>query len=197
MGAMGLANRINTSKPTAERLLRLHRETYPDFWRWSDAVVDRAMSVGEIETVFGWKLKITRKLQKEINTRSIRNFPMQANGAEMMRIATILATRSGVQICAPVHDAFLIEAPEDDINSHIWAMQDAMACASREVLGGVELRSDVNVIWSGERYEDPRGANVWKRISDLVSKDQLSGGPTDMVRPQPPHQSTLSLSRGE
>ena len=193
MGAGSLASRLNQPKSVAERLLRLHRETYPTFWMWSDAVVDHAMSVGEIETVFGWKLKITHKLQKEINTRSIRNFPMQANGAEMMRIATILATKAGVKICAPIHDAFLIEADEDDINASIWAMQDAMECASRQVLGELELRSDVKVIWSGERYEDPRGAAVWESIGDLISKDQVSVPATDLVLPQPPPQSNLSF----
>ncbi len=194
MGAASLANRLNQPKSFAERLLRLHRETYPIFWMWSDAVVDHAMSVGEIETVFGWKLKVAHKLRQEINTRSIRNFPMQANGAEMMRIATILATQAGVQICAPVHDAFLIEAHEDDINASIWAMQDAMTCASKQVLGELELRSDVKVIWPGERYEDPRGTSVWESIGDLVVKDRVSIPATDLVRPLPPPQSSVSFN---
>jgi hypothetical protein len=39
------------------------------------------------------------------------NWPMQANGAEMMRIAAMAATEAGIEVCAPVHDAFLIAAP--------------------------------------------------------------------------------------
>ena len=34
------------------------------------------------------------------------NFPMQAGGAEMMRIAAIAATEAGIEVCCPVHDAF-------------------------------------------------------------------------------------------
>ncbi len=191
MAASTLAARINQPKYVAEKLLRLHKQTYPEFWKWSDAAVDYAMSVGEIKTTYGWRLNVTKKLQKEINTRSLRNFPMQANGAEMMRLATIFATRAGVEICAPVHDAFLIEADEDDINESVWAMQDAMAEASRTVLDGVELRTDVKVVWAGERYEDPRGANVWDKISDLVSKDQVSISATDLMLSQPPLQSNV------
>ena len=36
---------------------------------------------------------------------------MQANGAEMLRLACCLATERGIEVCAPVHDAVLICAP--------------------------------------------------------------------------------------
>jgi DNA polymerase-1 len=36
---------------------------------------------------------------------------MQANGAEMLRMACCLGTEQGIEICAPVHDAVLICAP--------------------------------------------------------------------------------------
>ena len=53
---------------------------------------------------------------------SLRNFPMQANGAEMLRLACCLATERGIEVCAPVHDAVLICAPldrlEDDVAAH-------------------------------------------------------------------------------
>jgi DNA polymerase I len=31
----------------------------------------------------------------------------------MMRIAAIAATEAGIEVCCPVHDAFLISAPID------------------------------------------------------------------------------------
>ncbi len=41
---------------------------------------------------------------------------MQAHGAEMMRIACVLAVERGLKLCAPIHDALLIESyvNEDD-----------------------------------------------------------------------------------
>ena len=36
-----------------------------------------------------------------MNPRSIRNFPMQANGAEMLRIALMLALERGVKVLCP------------------------------------------------------------------------------------------------
>ena len=49
--------------------------------------------------------------------RALQNFPMQAHGAEMLRLACSLATERGVKIAAPVHDAILIAAPSGEINA--------------------------------------------------------------------------------
>ena len=68
---------------------------------------------------------------------------MQANGAEMLRLACCLATERGIEVCAPVHDAFLICAPLDRLEADVARMRAAMAEASRVVLGGFELGTDV------------------------------------------------------
>ncbi len=111
MEAGSLALRIGQSTAHAAELLRLHRATYPKFWRWVRAAVDYAMLGNQIHTVFGWTVRLTQ----DPNTRSVQNFPMQANGAEMMRLACSLATERGIRVCAPVHDALLVEADGDHI----------------------------------------------------------------------------------
>ena len=153
MGADGLALRIGQPRIVARDLLLAHRTTYPTFWRWSDAALDTAMLTGSLHTVFGWRIHIGEKP----NPRSLRNFPMQANGAEMMRLAACLATECGIEVCAPVHDAFLICAPSDRLDATIAAMRAAMAEASRVVLGGFELGTDVSITRWPARYMDPRG----------------------------------------
>ena len=52
---------------------------------------------------------------------------MQANGAEMLRIACCFGTERGVRISAPVHDAILIEAPIDEIEAEALRMQPTCA----------------------------------------------------------------------
>jgi DNA polymerase I-like protein with 3'-5' exonuclease and polymerase domains len=159
-----LARRIAQPGVVARDLLRAHHETYRRFWTWSDAVVDQGMLVGVIHTVFGWPVHVAER----VNPRSLRNFPMQANGAEMLRVACCLATERGVQVCAPVHDAVLICAPVDRIEADIAAMRAAMAEASRFVLCGFELNTDVKVVRSPDRYMDPRGRQMWERVYSLV-----------------------------
>jgi hypothetical protein len=50
---------------------------------------------------------------------------MQANGAEMLRLAACLATERGIEVCAPSHDAFLICAPLERIDDDVVAMRAA------------------------------------------------------------------------
>jgi len=162
MGETSLAARISQPAIVARDLL--HRDTYRMFWRWSDAVLDTAMTTGSLNTAFGWHIRIG----ENPNPRSLRNFPMQANGAEMMRIAACLAIERDVGIGAPVHDAFLICAPLDRLDDDIAAMRQAMAEASRAVLGGFEMRTDEHTIRYPQRFMDERGALMWQRVMNLL-----------------------------
>jgi hypothetical protein len=168
MGADALAQRIGQSVPHAKELLHQHRQTYQRFWRWSDAVVDHAMLYGRIWTVFGWTLHTG----PEVNVRSLRNFPVQANGAEMLRLACCLATERGIRVCAPVHDALLIEAPLTEIEASVAATQAAMVEASTVVLSGFALRSDAQIVRYPDRYIDERGRRMWDAVLDVVSELQ-------------------------
>ena len=69
---------------------------------------------------FGWTC---RTGIIEFNERSIRNWPIQATGADILRIACILAARHGIKILAPVHDAVLIEAPLERIEADVARMR--------------------------------------------------------------------------
>jgi DNA polymerase family A len=166
-----LAQRTGLTPIEARDILRAHRESYPKFWRWSDAAVDTAMLHGSLHTVFGWHVHVG----ENVNPRSLRNFPMQANGAELLRLACCLATERGIEVCAPVHDAVLICAPLDLLDADIASMRAAMAEASRAVLGGFEIRTDVKTIRYPDRYDDPRGAVMWDRVMKLITKCRRVG----------------------
>jgi DNA polymerase-1 len=168
MGEGGLAVRLGCSLNKARSLLKQHRMAFPGFWRWQDRVVASAMLFGHLNTVFGWG----RKVSSDANPRSIANFPMQANGAEMMRMASVLAMEAGIGLCAPVHDAFLIEADIDDIDDDVRVMQSCMEQASAAVLGGFKLRSDAEVV----RYPDHfnfGGEWVWDVINGRLNPCQV------------------------
>ena len=169
MGEDALAQRIGQPPLRARELLRLHRETYPTFWRWADGAVDFAMLEGRLHTVFGWEVHVGDNSKP----RSLRNFPMQANGAEMLRLACCLGTERGIEVGAPVHDAVLICAPLDRLDHDIAAMQAAMQEASRVVLDGFELRSDVEIVRYPDRYMDPRGEVMWERVMGLIGRQEV------------------------
>ena len=135
---------------------------------------------GSLHTVFGWRVHVG----ESSNPRSLRNFPMQANGAEMTRLAACLATERGIEVCAPVHDAFLICAPLDRLDSDVARMREAMAEASRIVLNGFELCTECSdeydehgkpvefpqIIRYPKRYMDNRGQVMWGRVTELLGR---------------------------
>ncbi len=164
MGEASLAARINQPVARARQLLDLHRRTFPQFWRWSDCAVDEAVLGGRLWAGFGWQIHT----REEINDRSLRNFPMQANGAEMLRIACILLTEAGIRVCAPIHDALLIEAPLDELDHAISTTKSLMREASRIVLDEFELGSDVTEVRYPDRYMDKRGVVMWNKVMNLI-----------------------------
>jgi len=164
MGADSLAQRIGRPVLAARDLLHDHRRTYREFWQWSDAAADEFALNGKLWTVFGWPLHA----DAGDGARTARNFPMQANGAEMMRIAASHMTEAGIEVCCPVHDAFLIEADAQDIDAAVEAARSCMARASADVLAGFTLRSDATVYAHPTRYSDPRGVRMWETVMGLL-----------------------------
>lgn len=169
MGAESLAYRIGHPVELGRQLLALHRDTYRHFWKWSDAIVDTGMWIGDLTTVFGWRGRV----HEDARSTSLRNFPMQGNGAEMLRLACILAHDAGVEICMPVHDALLVEADLADLDEVVAKTVEAMEIASEVVLGGFRLRAaadDKYIFRYPERYCDPRGVRMWKVVWDSIGE---------------------------
>jgi len=164
MGSKSLAESLGQPEAYARELLQLHRSTYPTYWRWSEAAVNHAMLRGWLQTVFGWCVRVGAR----VNPRSLANFPMQANGAEMLRLACCLATERRIRVCCPIHDALLVEGTTDNIAEVVSETQDAMAEASRVVLDGFELRSDAKIVRYPERYMDPRGERMWTTVLEIL-----------------------------
>ena len=166
-----LARRIQQPPVFARELLKMHRRTYSRFWEWSDGVLDHALTRRKLWTVFGWMLHV----EDRPNGRSLRNFPMQANGAEMLRLACCMGTEAGIKIVAPVHDAVLIEAPLDQLEAQTDRMQALMRQASAELLGGFELRSDAKLVLAPERFCDERGTVMWDIVQELLHEMEEEG----------------------
>jgi len=182
MGPHTLAHRINQPMPVARELLEAHHRAFPQFWKWSNAVVDAAIQNHGLETALGWHLHIPHNPELKfakgngreitpVRERTLRNFPMQANGAEMLRVACSLATERGIEVCAPVHDAVLICSPLDRFDEDIKRMQACMAEASRLVLGGFEVKTEVKAIRYPDCFisnEKQRGFDMWVRVLRIL-----------------------------
>jgi DNA polymerase-1 len=175
MGADSLALRIGQPVIRARQLLEQHRRVYRRFWEWSDDVFNSAVASNRLRTLYGWQVRI----KPDLNPRSVRNFPMQATAAEMLRIACILIHERGVQLCAPVHDAILIEAPDDEIEAHARIAQDCMNRASEIVLYGFRITGDIRVLRYPDRFLDDDSRPFWDQVMALVKRAKASKPTSD------------------
>ena len=165
MGKDSLARRIGQSTAKARELLAAHKKTFKTFWGWNEGTVNYAMLEEILWTVFGWCVHV----ESATNPRMLQNFLMQANGAEMLRLACIIATEAGIKVCATIHDAILIEAPATEIEQTVAETQRIMAEASAIVLDGFELRTDADIIRYPERYQDKRGEEMWHKVMGIIN----------------------------
>lgn len=186
MGAEQIGVQTMTCGATGARLLRQHKEFFSDYWEWSDAQVDRAM-LGEVLTSeFGWALHPFHD-----RPTTYRNFKLQANGADMLRLAVIAITERDIRLCAMIHDAVLIEAPIAQIGEAVFETRRQMGAASRAVLSGFEIGTDSEIIRFPERVTDSRGVEMWKIVSRLAgigcssSPAQFAQAPLAIWPPRP------------
>ena len=185
MGPESLAQKIGKPTAAAAELLTLHRRTYPQFWKWSQAAVDRATLTGQIRTVFGWPLRVgpsTDPTRPGANPRALSNFPVQGNAAEMLRLACCLLVERGIGLCAPVHDAVMVEGPADQIEDVVVKARAAMVEASRVVLRGFEIGADVKIVSWPDRYVDDAGADFWNTVMRLAGPVPEIAKADDVVR---------------
>jgi len=163
MTAKGLSRKLGKPIYEARSLLDQHRRLYRRYREWIERVSDHAFLTNEMTACFGWRLNVS----SQTKPRTVANFQMQANGAGMLRLAVIFGREEGINICATIHDARLIEAPLGELEAQTTAMQSCMAKASRLVLDGFELRSDAKYT----RYPDAFGKRqdpMWGLVNSVI-----------------------------
>lgn len=163
----GLQHRAGVSEQTAKKIYADYRRVFSAFCEWREKQIDEFELRGRITTVLGWPLH--RSDSTKPNT--IINFPGQANAAEMLRLAVIETRRRGVEICAPVHDALLIQSPVDKMEKAIRETREAMGMASKVILNGYELRVDCECVTRyPHRFFSADGLDFWNKIKPYLDR---------------------------
>jgi hypothetical protein len=160
MGVPSLARGLGRHPLIASGIIERHRQTYPNFWRWREDEVLAAMLARRIESSFGWPLHVTHSPNK----RTLYNFPMQADGAEMLRLAAWLLCEAGIVPGMLIHDGILFEFESREQLEHA---KEIMRRVGRDVCNGFEIGVDVDQeLLGGARYVDkrPMAKKMWNTI---------------------------------
>jgi len=164
MGVSSLARGLDRHSLVAARFIEIHQKVHAPFWRWRDNEVMLALLNRRIETALGWPLHLTTSP----NLRTLFNFPMQGNGAECLRLATVDLCEAGIVPSMLVHDGILFELDNEE---QVDQAKEIMRKAGREVCNGFELGVDVDQkLLNGARYQDGRDVakEMWATIMSAL-----------------------------
>ena len=164
MSVPSLARGLARHPLVASEIVELHRRAYPRFWQWRADMVQTAMIERRIESGFGWPLY----LSSSPNRRTLYNFPMQSNGAEMLRLATTRLCDAGIVPITLVHDAVLFETTS---RADVEHAAEIMRTAGRDVCDGLEIGVDADqMLENGARYADKRpvAKKMWATVMDTL-----------------------------
>lgn len=168
-GPVKMAAAMEEPEWQVKRWIRGHDLRYRDFWEWLDNVVTSAYSRGWIRTRLGWQTRVLH----EARPTSVQNWTMQATGSDILRVACILAHKRGLKILAPIHDAILLEAPEENWQEHAEALKECMENAAAYILPGgfsIPVDGEDEPIRSHERYSDGRGRETWETVMAILEE---------------------------
>ena len=173
MGRDSLAQQLNESLAIAKSIQFGIKRAYAKYFQWQENVKSKMIKQKRLQTIFGW----TRHLPSgDINFRSIGNWPIQATGAEMTRLAMVKLLDAGFEVHATIHDAVLVMIPNKNIGPGIKQAQEILADAAEDILG-VRIPTDVDQFesnWKQGRNKDKTGDgdlfdNIFKEIEKVAS----------------------------
>lgn len=156
------ANNTGISYAEANYIVKWHKRRYRKYWQWSDQFIDNGMLSGLVKTSYNWYFHT-----RNAKYRTLQNWPMQAHGADILRLAIILCVEHGIKVVAPIHDAILIEAPINEIETKVKTTQEIMEFASKCVLD-FKINTDVQIFKYPNNFFDSRGELMWNSIWSIL-----------------------------
>jgi DNA polymerase I-like protein with 3'-5' exonuclease and polymerase domains len=176
MGVSKLAKYIKCPRWQAAKFLQLHKDVFWKFWKWSDDFVNSAQLNGDAISGANWDL--IGHGEKE---PTLRNFPIQTAGGEILRQACCMVVEAGIKLCAPIHDAILVECPVGEVEEVTRRVRQLMIEAARLVLNDgrplqvsdlvCDIRVDATVYAHPAHVNEGRDSAVWGLITRMREED--------------------------
>jgi DNA polymerase-1 len=169
----GLRRVLGRTLENADWVLTRYQRNYAPYYRWRQGVVNGLrLKRGTYYTRLGSPLWTGKK-----QPRQIMNHPVQTAGSDWLRLVTIAATEAGLDIAATVHDAILIVAPLDRLDSDIEKAELTMKAAAIALYGAPVLVSKTVARWPDRFAPDDDDTDTWalvQRELQAIREQELS-----------------------
>ncbi len=168
MGARTLAQLLGYKHADAADLLAGHRQNYPQLWLWQEAIIKQAREEQELRTASGWRMFVDHSTKPT----TLKNWPIQAVGADILRKAVMDCENAGLRVLAPLHDAIMFESSIEDHEAHIHQAQTLMVNAAKHWLSDFPLRLDTQLVFPGQTL-CPTNVTGLKHFVGASSRDLI------------------------
>ncbi len=163
MGAVSIGLKTELGTSGGERLLRLHKRVFPDFWEWTEKCGNNGGAGRDLETVFGL---VYNPAPESYKPRTAKNFLLQATASDMLRVAVVLLVEAGVEIVATVHDSIMVECDTIDADRIekllVEKMEEASSICLHDML---KVRVEVDRADHPLHFFDENGFAFFEKIA--------------------------------
>jgi DNA polymerase-1 len=152
----------------ARNIFDWHQETFTVYWDWVDENIKKARIDQVIESVDGWKYFV----DDDTRDTQLKNFPIQAGGAALMRRAMIRAWASEqLDVVCSLHDAIYVNSTAENAERDAQLLVRCMDEACTDILGDwVRIRVETKAYTHDRPYWDERGAEVFGMVKRLLGE---------------------------
>lgn len=157
----------------AGQIMQWHRATFKDYWRFVNHEVRLAKGRGWCRAKDGWTLFT----DQHSRFTTLQNFPMQANGAVILREAVKLLAKHHpeVEFVCSLHDSLILYAHEDDEIAHSNILRRVMQQATDKVMASMPMpmpiNIDVKVHTHQTGYVSHKGQQLFDRIIAMLDAE--------------------------
>jgi len=136
-----LTRKLDMTPAFAEECITALKRFFSVYRKWSNQYLQNAYRTCEV-TSLDWRMTV----HPGTRTATLRNWPIQAAGADILRRACLKLAEADIPVVGCLHDSVMLEIPLAGYDLAIRRAQLLMADASAEVLDGFRLKSTVDNI---------------------------------------------------
>jgi DNA polymerase family A len=188
MGMRTLAQYLQVSTTLAQQIHQSFRARYRKMYEYGRLTVVRGENLGCLRTRLDWRLQgytvidskrilaEGQKASNQLTRESLRNWPVQAHAAEILRASVIFAVERGAKVVQTLHDAIWIEAKTEEIDYWAERVVEAMQDAGEAILPcplsePVRFRVDSKKVHFPEHWVENGSETLWQIIRDSLLKN--------------------------
>ncbi|MEM7402838.1 MAG: DNA polymerase A family protein [Myxococcota bacterium] len=153
MGNHSLARQLHMSPPQAQQLMQRYFAAHPQLKAYLDNSAQQALKQGYARSLLGRRLMLqsTHSTDRGHMQRVARNMPIQATGADMLKLAMLRLHERIVKQCPQtqlvntIHDELLLCCPQDSAQTVQQWVQQEMLQAQQDLLPHVQPQVDTHV----------------------------------------------------